>query len=277
MMIVDSQVHIWAADTPQRPWPRNRTVKAQRDVPLGKDELLREMDAAGVNRVVIVPPSWEGDRNDLGLAAAKAHPDRYAVMGRIDPEAPESRGRIAGWRKQRGMLGLRFVFHRSPLKELLTEGRVDWLWPEAEKHGVPVYLLVSHAMVPIVDKIAQRHPGLKLVMDHSGLVDGKDEEAFKDFDKLLAIAKRPNVATKVSCFPYFTADKYPFKKLHPYIRKAFDAFGPKRTFWGTDLSRLPCSYRQGVTFFTEELPWLKGQDLEYVMGRGVCEWLGWKS
>jgi L-fuconolactonase len=277
MIIVDSQVHIWAADTPQRPWPRNRTVKAQRDVPLGKDELLREMDAAGVNRVVIVPPSWEGDRNDLGLAAAKAHPDRYAVMGRIDPEAPESRGKIAGWRKQPGMLGLRFVFHRSPLKELLTEGRVDWLWPEAEKHGVPVYLLVSHAMVPIVDKIAQRYPGLKLVMDHSGLVDGKDEGAFKDFDKLLAIARRPNVATKVSCFPYFTADKYPFKKLHPYIRKAFDAFGPKRTFWGTDLSRLPCSYRQGVTFFTEELPWLKGQNLEYVMGRGVCEWLGWKT
>jgi len=275
-MIVDSQVHIWAADTPQRPWPRNRTVKAQRDVPLGEGELLREMDAAGVNRVVIVPPSWEGDRNDLGLAAAKARPDRYAVMGRIDPEAPESRGKIAGWRKQRGMLGLRFVFHRSPLKELLTEGRVDWLWPEAEKHGVPVYLLVSHAMVPIVDKIAQRHPGLKLVMDHSGLVDGKDEEAFKEFDKLLAIAKRPNVATKVSCFPYFTADKYPFKKLHPYIRKAFDAFGPKRTFWGTDLSRLPCTYSQGVTFFTEEQPWLKGQDLEYVMGRGVCEWLGWK-
>jgi len=28
--------------------------------------------------------------------------------------------------------------------------------------------------------------------------------------------------------------------------------------------------------FTEEMPWLKGQDLESVMGRGVCEWLGWK-
>ena len=28
--------------------------------------------------------------------------------------------------------------------------------------------------------------------------------------------------------------------------------------------------------FTEELPWLKGEDLEWVMGRGVCEWIGWK-
>jgi hypothetical protein len=31
-----------------------------------------------------------------------------------------------------------------------------------------------------------------------------------------------------------------------------------------------------VTLFTEELPWLKGRDLELVMGRGVCDWLGWK-
>jgi hypothetical protein len=28
--------------------------------------------------------------------------------------------------------------------------------------------------------------------------------------------------------------------------------------------------------FTEELPWLKGRDLELVMGRAVCDWLGWK-
>lgn len=276
MMIVDSQVHIWGADTPARPWPRNRTVKAQRDVPLGKDELLREMDAAGVARVVIVPPSWEGDRNDLALAAAQAHPERFAVMGRIDPAAPESRRKIAAWKQQRGMLGLRFVFHRSPLLELLTEGKADWLWPEAEKHGVPVYMLVPHRNLQFVEKVAARHPGLKLVMDHSGLVDGRDDEAFKEFDKLLALAKFPNVATKVSCFPFFTTQKYPFRNLHPYIRKAFDAFGPKRAFWGTDLSRLPCPYQQGVTLFTEELPWLKGQDLEYVMGRGVCEWLGWK-
>ena len=51
---------------------------------------------------------------------------------------------------------------------------------------------------------------------------------------------------------------------------------PRRTFWGTDWSRLPCSYRQGVTMFIEEMPWLKGEDLEWVMGRGVCEWIGWR-
>ena len=276
MLIVDAQVHIWGANTPERPWPPGRESQAQKPYPVTAGMILEGMDEAGVDRAILVPPSWEGDRNDLGIAAAQAHPDRFAVMGRIDPEAPESRGRIAAWRRQPGMLGLRFVFHRSPLLELLTEGKADWLWPEAEKHGVPIYMLVPHRHLHFVERIAQRHPKLKLVMDHSGLVDGKDEDAFREFDKLLALAKHPNLATKVSCFPFFSSQKYPFRNLHPYIRQIFDAFGPKRTFWGTDLSRLPCPYRQGVTLFTEELPWLKGQDLEWVMGRGVCEWLGWK-
>jgi hypothetical protein len=28
--------------------------------------------------------------------------------------------------------------------------------------------------------------------------------------------------------------------------------------------------------FTEELPWLKGRDLDLVMGEAVCDWIGWK-
>ena len=57
---------------------------------------------------------------------------------------------------------------------------------------------------------------------------------------------------------------------------AFDAFGPDRCFWGTDITRMPCSWRQCVTMFTEELPWLRGRDLERVMGAAIVDWLGWK-
>lgn len=275
MLVVDAQVHIWGANTPERPWPARH--KAHRDVPIDMDELLREMNAAGVDRAVIVPPSWEGERNDIALAAAKAHPDRFAVMGRLDPEAPGARSMIATWREQPGMLGLRFTFHRPQLAPLLTEGRVEWLWPEAEKHGVPIMMLVLHPLSHLVDRIAERHPGLRIVMDHLGLHHGKDEEAFAGFDQFLALAKRPNIAVKASCLPFFTTDKYPYRRLHPYLRKVYDSFGARRMFWGSDLSRLPCAYRQCVTLFTEEIPWLTAEDKDWIMGRGLCEWLGWTS
>lgn len=273
MPIVDAQVHIWAANTPGRPWPQRH--QPHQPQPITKDDLLREMTAAGVDRAVLVPPSWEGERNDIVLAAAQAHPDRFAVMGRFDPEAPASRGLIPAWREQPGMLGLRFTFHRPLLRPLLTEGRVDWLWPQAERAGVPIMTLVQHPDLHLIDRVAERHPGLKLVIDHLGLTTGKDEEAFREFDRLLDLARRPNIAVKASCVAHFTADAYPYRRLHPYLRRVHDAFGPRRMFWGSDLSRLPCTYRQGITMFTEEMPWLSAADLEWIMGRGLCEWIGW--
>jgi L-fuconolactonase len=98
MMICDAQVHIWAANTPERPWRARHPPHRE---PLGKVEHLGEMAKAGVDRVVIVPPSWEGDRNDLAIDAAGSHPDRFAIMGRFDPDALGAREAIAVWRSNR--------------------------------------------------------------------------------------------------------------------------------------------------------------------------------
>ena len=275
MFIADAQVHIWAPNTPERPWAPGNVHRA---IPLEADELLREMDAAGVHRTVLVPPSLDADRNDLALAAAQRHPDRFAVMGRLNPDLPGARGMVANWRgHQPGMLGLRYSFNRPHMISALTEGRLDWLWEEAEKAGLPVMMLIAIPMAPVIDRIAVRHPALKLVMDHLALTQGKfDDEAFRDYDQVLALGKRPNIAVKASALPCYTKDSYPYRRLHPQLKRVYDAFGPKRIFWGTDLSRLPCTYRQAIAMFTEEIPWFTTEDKEWIMGRGLCEWLGWK-
>ena len=51
--------------------------------------------------------------------------------------------------------------------------------------------------------------------------------------------------------------------------------GRERMFWGTDITRMPCSWRQCVTHFAE-LPWLPEADKELIMGRAICDWIGWK-
>jgi predicted TIM-barrel fold metal-dependent hydrolase len=272
MLIADSQVHVWAANTPERPWTPN--VKPHQPEPLGADELLLEMDKAGVDRVVIVPPRLDGTRNDLALDAARAHPDRFAVMGKIDAKNPKFREWMPTWRDQPGMLGIRFNFKRSP--ETLASGDADWVWGAAEKAGVPLYVGISQENLHVIDAVAQRHPALKLILDHMALeTNVKDDYAFRNFDKLIAVAKRPNIAVKVSSLPSYTDAAYPYANLHTYVRRVYDAFGPQRMMWGSDLSRLRGSYRECVTMFTEEMPWLKGEDLEWVMGLSMCEWLGW--
>jgi predicted TIM-barrel fold metal-dependent hydrolase len=269
LLIADSQVHIWAASTPERPWPARHAP--HRPVPLGKDELLRAMDEAGVQRATLVPPTWEGERNDLVLAAAQAHPDRFGVMGRLDLTLPNAREEIAKWRSQPGMLGMRVTFkHQGHPDD-------DWLWDAVENAGVPVMMMMVTEQLPLIGKAAERHPGAKLTIDHLGIPKGtKDAASFAHLDALIALAKHPNIAVKVSSLPTYTTDVYPYRQLHGHIRRVYDAFGPQRMFWGTDYSKLKCTYRQAITMYTEEIPWLTASDKEWIMGRGLCEWIGWK-
>ncbi|HZC00133.1 MAG TPA: amidohydrolase, partial [Gammaproteobacteria bacterium] len=60
-----------------------------------------------------------------------------------------------------------------------------------------------------------------------------------------------------------------------HLRQVVEAYGPQRVFWGTDLTRLRCPYRQAVTLFTEEVDFLSNADREWIMGRGIAAWLGW--
>ena len=78
-------------------------------------------------------------------------------------------------------------------------------------------------------------------------------------EEVLALARYPNVAMKATGAPSYSDQPYPFRDIHDNLRRLYDAFGPTRWFWGTDITRMPCPWRQCVTLFTEELPWLKGR------------------
>ncbi len=270
MLIVDAQVHIWSSGKP--------TNANHRQVPaFTKDDLLKEMDEAGVDAAVIHPPSsWDPNSNELAVEAARQHPDRLSVLGNFPLDRPESRALIDGWKRRPGMLGLRFTFLQPHQKTWPTDGTMDWLWPAAERAGIPVALLAATIM-PVVGQVAERHPKLKLIIDHLGRPSGtKDDAAWASLPEMLALAKHPNVAIKATGAPSYSSEPYPYRNIHGHLKRIYDAFGPERVFWGTDITRMPCSWRQCVTMFTEELPWLTARDKELVMGRAVCAWLGWK-
>jgi hypothetical protein len=130
--IVDAQVHLWKAESPDWPWVPGR--QPQLPEPFTIEKLVPLMDEAGVDRVVVVPPSWPGDRHDYGLEAAQRHPQRFAVMGRIPLEKPESAARLPKWKEQPGMLGIRLTF-LGPQAAWLTDGTADWTGRRPRKRG----------------------------------------------------------------------------------------------------------------------------------------------
>ncbi len=226
---------------------------------------------------MVVPPSWPGDRNDYGLEAAQRYPQRFAVMGRIPLDKPESAAWLPKWKEQPGMLGIRLTF-LGPQAAWLTDGTANWIWPAAEKAGLPIMFLApgrSAAFAPI----AERHPGLTMIIDHMNA--GPAIKASNQLDdaiaQTVALAKYPNVSCKVSASPALSSEPYPFRDVQPHLKRVFEAFGRERCYWGTDLtgSFAKATYRQRVTHFTETLDFLSEEDKDWVMGRAILARLRW--
>jgi predicted TIM-barrel fold metal-dependent hydrolase len=268
MLIVDSQVHIWE-NVMLPAWHRQIETYS-------KDDLLAEMETAGVDAVLLHPPGAIEGGNELALAATAAHPDKFAVLGHVPPDTPEeSRELLEERLKQPGYLGLRYIFALPGRENWPHDGTMDWIYQVCEEKDLPLGLL-AFSFLPKVAEVAEHHPGLRLLIDHLGVEpSAKDDKAFETLPDLLALAKYSNVSVKLSDAPVHSSEEYPYRNIHDHVHRIFDAFGPDRCFWGTDLSREPCTYRQCVTMFTEELPWLTGNDLELVMGRALCNWIGW--
>lgn len=270
MLICDSQVH--GPDTPH----------AGHVGGLDLEPLLREMDAAGVDRCIVVPLDAPGDdlaaNNPAALAMVHERPDRLAVMGRIHLANLENARLLPGWKADPSMLGIRVAFHRDPHLSLLKDRGLEWFWRGAEDAGIPIMMLVPNELVATVGAVAERHPRLRLVVDHLGLTPYVHyDDLMPPLAPLLGLARHPNVAVKASALPDSVPDAFPFPSLHDPLHAVIDAFGPRRVFWGSDFTRtrVKCPYDEIVRLFRDELTFLSPQDREWILGRGVTEWLGW--
>jgi predicted TIM-barrel fold metal-dependent hydrolase len=272
MRITDAQVHVWAESTPERPWPPEG-VPPQRVPALEPGELLAHMDRAGVARAVLIPPTWEGSRNDLVLAAAAAHPDRFAVMGRLDWTDPSKVAEVPAWRSTPGMLGIRMSMNRGDVERLVRAGFDTGFFAAAQQHQVPitVYMPGRHGDLR---RIAEAFPDLRITVDHLA-IESADIRLDVAIKPLLPLAALPNVAVKASAMPCFVTEQFPFPSITGAVHQLVDAFGAERVFWGSDLSRLPCSYEQLIETFTQHMPRLTADQIRLVMGDAIAAWLGW--
>jgi hypothetical protein len=102
------------------------------------------------------------------------------------------------------MKGLRWALLQPVEQKLLHEGALDWIWPEAEKAGLAIGMM-GGIFLKEFRGIAERYPGLKLILDHCGLNrHGQDAEAFIHLDEMTALAKLPNVAVKATGAPHYS-------------------------------------------------------------------------
>lgn len=268
MRIIDAQIHLWTND--KAPPHHSRA-------PYAYERALAEMDEAEVGAAINCPPMWDPAGMDYAVKAASAHPKRFATLGWFPVEAPANEALVEGLLSKPGMLGLRLLFATPTAAQALLSSQLDWLWAMADSRELPVAFGVPPMLLERIGAIAAVRPRARLMVDHLAVSPfEKLPSAAAHFDTLLALARYPNVAVKATAVPSMAAQPFPFADTHAHLKKFFDAYGASRMFWGTDITRMQPSWRQCVQLFTEHLPWLKGRDLELVMGDAVAQWAKWR-
>ena len=276
--VVDAQVHVWLPEAPDRPWPPGGAERARavhRPVPISGSALRAEMRAAGVDRAVLVPPFFEGYRNDYALACARQAPEAFRVMARVDLRTGDP-GPVRELLRDPVVAGVRLVFLPADAGRVDDPG-AEWFWAFAEEADVPVMLLASGQLDALGD-LAKARPGLRLAVDHLGLTGERtDGAAAPEIEVLAGLAALPNVSVKLTALPCYSTEPYPYPAMHPLVRRLHEAFGPERLFWGSDLSRLRGGYRDLVRLFRQDLDVLPAADVDAVLGGSVLAWLGWAA
>ena len=250
MPIIDSQVHAYASNTPERPWdsvpnwPTHATG----------EEMVAAMDAVGVDGAIFIS-AFTMYRYDASYAVEvyNADPGRFALVKPVDPSDPAVAEVITDWKNTPGTVGIRIVLTHERGGDPDAPG-INLILREAVRHDLPVNILFwgnLDAGMQLID----RHPDTRFIIDHLGLLQPKTPPAppkpFAELPEVLELASRPNAVIKVSGTCTLSHAGFPYPDIWDPLARVFDAWGIDRCLWGTDwtLAAAVLTYEQGVEPF----------------------------
>jgi predicted TIM-barrel fold metal-dependent hydrolase len=274
MAVIDSQVHVYEANSTERPWVDTITGPDH----VTGDEQIAEMDRLGVDGAIIVS-TYTTYRYDSGYAQQvhARHPGRFALVKPVDATDPAVAEDITQWAAAPGAVGIRVMLTFADNKDPLDPS-LNLVLAEAARHGLAVNLFAWRHLEEARVLIA-RNPDTLVVIDHVGLPQpyrpgGPD--VWADLPRVLALAEHDNVRIKLSGAGTMSAEAFPYGDLWDPMLRIIDAFGVERCLWGTDWTRAIklLTYEQGVEAFRTTQR-LSESDRAMLMGGSAERTYGW--
>lgn len=275
MLTIDSQVHTYERNRPERPWAG--FLHGPEEVT--GDDMVAAMDAVGVDGALLISPyamyRFDGS---YALEVYAKHPGRFGLIKPFDTTDPAVADKIADWAARDGTVGVRIMLNRDLPTDPADPG-INRVLAAGAKHAMPVNMLVWGRLEQ-AKGLAARNPDTQIVIDHLGLQQPFEPpapaEPFAELPKVLELAAHKNVAIKISGACTLSHQPFPYKDIWDPLARIFDAFGLDRCLWGTDWTRAVglLTYKQGVDAFrvTDRL---SDSDRAMLMGgalRRIYDW-----
>lgn len=236
--IIDIHPHVISTDTARYPLaPLGGTQSTwSRDRPTSYQQMIAEMDAAGVAKSAIVQASTAyGHDNSYVAEAIAAHPKRFTGVFSVDVLAPDAVEKMKHW-IGKGFSGMRLFTTGSTMPGQATwfdDPRSFAAWEYAGAAGIPVCMQMTPQGFPQLRGLMERFPRVRMILDHLArprLTDGPPYAADKDFFEL---ARYPQVYLKVTPI---NVEPKEWGKATPdtFFAAVIKAYGASRIAWGSN-------------------------------------------
>jgi predicted TIM-barrel fold metal-dependent hydrolase len=272
-LVIDTHLEVWTLD-PKFPFahPERPNLKVPMAAPI--DNQVEQMKDFGLKYAVLINPRFFGWDNSYISYSLHKYPKLFVAHGLVNPEDPKVAERLRYWVKEHGFQGMRFSPIYHPKSTWLNSKEHYPLWKEAEKLGAVFnYYILPHQM-PMLEEMAGRFPGVKIVIDHLGKPDLKSPDPWPEFKKMFRLKKFPQVWVSAS-EPYELSltKEYPYRDTIPFFKATYEEFGGKQLIWGTGYPRprweLPMD--KELEFVDKYLDFYTKEDRERLLGKNALK------
>ncbi|MFA6109314.1 MAG: amidohydrolase family protein [Candidatus Latescibacterota bacterium] len=285
---VDVHVHVFDRLSDQ--FPRGVSTLAPAERTATAEQLLREMDAAGIARAVLIDMGGTRlEEHRYVTSCIRRWPDRFVATGLVDVNDPDPPARLRELVAATGIKGIRLGNLGDPAATSANELLAYGLFEVASELGLNINVYASGGQVGNLALLAAAFPKVTISLDHLGVcpttassVDRWGRPRFDDeplppvtYPRMLDLARFPNVVVKISGEYAFSKVPCPYGDMKPMVERVYRAFGPGRMMWCSDFPWIVVEpgYGRLAALLDQHLPDIPAAEREQIMGgNGLRVW-----
>jgi L-fuconolactonase len=231
-LIIDAHQHFWRVARGDYGWLEGAPPDLRRD--FDPDDLAPLLAAGGVRRTVLVQAAPTRAETAFLVELAQRTPFVAAVVGWADLEAADIAAQLARLAKTQKLVGVRPMIQDIADPDWMLRAGPRAGFAALEASGLRLDALVRPEHLPRLARLAERHPGLPIVVDHCAKPDIAGGDLARWAEDLARLARAPAVACKLSGLLGEAGPGAGDADLAPAVEHVLKVFGPERVMWGSD-------------------------------------------
>ena len=276
-MRIDAHQHYWDIDRFTYPWmPPGESVLRRNYLPKDLEPML---EASRFDGSVVVQANTILEETWWLLELAARTPSIRGVVGWVDLTAADVGQVLDECGRHAKFCGVRHIVHDEPdVRWLLREDVLEGL-RELARRGIPYDLLLRPPHLALLPELADRVPGLRMVIDHIAkpLIA---EKGMEPWARDMEIASQiPGMHCKVSgMVTEARHDGWTADDLRPYVQHVLGLFPVDRLMFGSDwpVCKLAASWKEVLAAFTQACGPVPQPLREKLLGETAVQFYGLK-